>query len=108
MMGSDKTLDGPHHVPTCVQGEERTATSCSCSGGKVELPVLEVTQEYEHGQPCHLFEASDHVALRLHNRLKDALSLTVVIHVISEKPVCPVQEVDRVIEPIVHFPRKAC
>ena len=108
MMGSDKTLDGPHNVLTCVQGEERTAASCSCSGGKVELLGLEIAQEYEDGQPCHLFEASDHVALRLHNRLKDALSLTVVLHVISEKPLYPGQEVDRVMEPIVHFTHKAC
>lgn len=92
----------------CVQGEQRTAASCSCCGGKVELAVLEVTQEHEHGQPCHLYEASDHVALRLHNRLKDAHSLTAVLHVISEKPVRPGQEVGRVMEPIVHFPRKAC
>ncbi len=74
-----------------MQGKERTAATCSCSGGKVELPGLEVPQEYEHGQPCHLFEASDHVALCLHNRLKDALSLTAQIILkipISEEDVC--------------------
>jgi hypothetical protein len=31
-----------------------------------------------------------------------------VLHVISEKPLYPGQEVDRVMEPIVHFPHKAC